>query len=262
MSLKLLPVPDRRGAGGVRVPFFGACVGPTQKAAMPAAAGRAGGDRAPSFADQMHGDFPVVGRAPMLEEINTLPGSQRESAIPDRNGAVHAGQGGADVRGHVVGAFVCVTVSPGPLRRQAVEERLEIGANVRRRVLLNEQSGRGVPAEQGQEPGSHVVRSQPIEDIAGNLDEPAPGGSNWEDGDKLTHIGFRLLEGHAAGSGSVTSGVPRLTNVVQRSSSSYRRCLRISATIRIGDERNAPIGPQSQVQKASDSRTARALSSK
>jgi hypothetical protein len=162
MSLKLLPVPDRRGAAGVRTPLSGACVGPTQTAATPAD-----------------------------EEINSLPGSKCESAIPDWNGEVHACQGGADVRGHVVGAFICVTVSPGLLRRQAVEERLEIGANLRRRVLLNEQSGRGVPAEQSQEPGSHVVGPQPIEDLARNLDEPAPGGRNWKDRDELTHVGFR-----------------------------------------------------------------------
>jgi hypothetical protein len=47
-----------------------------------------------------------------------------------------------------------------------------------------------------------------------------------------------------------------------RSSSTYRRCFRMSATIKIGDDRNAPIGPQSQVQNASESRTASALSSR
>ena len=44
-------------------------------------------------------------------------------------------------------------------------------------------------------------------------------------------------------------------------SQSRVRCLRISATIRIGDDRKAPIGPHSQAQKASDSSTARLLSS-
>jgi hypothetical protein len=111
MSLKLLPVPDRGGAAGVRTPLSRACVGPTQTAATPGDEGRPGGNREPSFADQMHGDFPAVGRPPVLEEINSLPGSQCESVIPDWNGEVRACQGGADVRGHVVGAFICVTVS-------------------------------------------------------------------------------------------------------------------------------------------------------
>jgi hypothetical protein len=100
----------------------------------------------------MHGDFPRVGCPPMLEKIDSLPGSQSEAAVPDRNGQLQAGQRGAEVGGHVVGAFICVAVSPRLLWRQAVEERLEIDANLSGRVLLNEQAGRGVPADKVRSP--------------------------------------------------------------------------------------------------------------
>jgi hypothetical protein len=147
--------------------------------------------RPPSFADQMHGDFPRVGRPPMLEKIDSLPGSQSEPAVPDRNGQLQPGQRGADVGGHVVAAFVCVAVSPRLLGRQAGEERLEIEANLSGRVLLNEQTGRGVPAEQGQEPGPHAVGPQPVDDLGRNLDQPAARGRNSKDVDELTHADFR-----------------------------------------------------------------------
>jgi hypothetical protein len=45
-----------------------------------------------------------------------------------------------DMGGHVVIAFVCVPIAPRLLRRNAFKECLQIGANVPRRILLNEQS--------------------------------------------------------------------------------------------------------------------------
>jgi hypothetical protein len=120
----------------------------------------------------MQGDLPATRRAPMLEQINPLPGPQGELALQDWNCELHAGQRRADVRRHVIGAFIHVPISPRLLRRQAVEKRLQIGANVRRGVLLNELSGGGVPAKQGQEPRLHLMRLEPISDIARNLDEP------------------------------------------------------------------------------------------
>src|SRR5271166_6373275 len=49
--------------------------------------------------------------------------------------------------------------------------------------------------------------------------------------------------------------------LIQCSSSTYRRSFRISATIKMGDERTAPIGPHSHVQNAKERSTASALSS-
>ena len=127
----------------------------------------------------------------MLEQINALPGPQGELALHDRNRELHAGQRRADVGRHVVGAFVCVPISPRLLRRQAVEKRLEIGANIRRGVLLNEQSGRRVPTKQGEKAGLQPVRLEPIQDIARNLDKPAVTSRNNNNINKLTHLNAR-----------------------------------------------------------------------
>jgi hypothetical protein len=93
----------------------------------------------------------------MFEKIDSLPRSQSESALNDGNRELRAGERGADMGRHVVGAFVLVPIAPRLLGRQAFEKRLEISANVRGGVLLNEQSSGGMPAKQGQEPGLQPV---------------------------------------------------------------------------------------------------------
>jgi hypothetical protein len=87
----------------------------------------------------MQGDFSLVRRAAMLKEINTLPGPQRELALQDRNSKLHAGEGGADVSRHIIGAFVRVPIL-AVLWRYVIEKRLEVSAHVPRGVLLYEQS--------------------------------------------------------------------------------------------------------------------------
>jgi hypothetical protein len=139
----------------------------------------------------------------MLEQINPLPGPQGKPALQDWNCELHAGQRRADMCRHVVGAFVRVPISPRLLRRQAVEKCLKIGANVRRGVLLNEQSGRGVPAKQGQEPGLHLMRLQPIQDIARNLDEPPATGRNRKNIDELAHFKVRCCGARNIGNTSL-----------------------------------------------------------
>jgi hypothetical protein len=81
----------------------------------------------------------------MLERVVALPNSQGQLPLDDRNRQFHAGPCGY-VRA-CRRAFVDVPISAGVLRRQAIEKRLEISANVLRGVLLDEQSGRGMPAK-------------------------------------------------------------------------------------------------------------------
>jgi hypothetical protein len=152
----------------------------------------------------MQRDLPTTWDAPMLEQINPLPGPQGELALHDRNRKLHASQRRADVGRHVVWAFVCMPISPRLLRRQAVEKCLEIGANIRRGVLLNEQSGRGVATKQGQEPGLQPARPEPIQDIARNLDEPSATGRNQKNIDELAHLNARCCRGtRSTGNSSV-----------------------------------------------------------
>jgi len=97
--------------------------------------------------NKMQGNLSPMRRTPMLEQVNTLPTSQGELPLYDRNRQLHPDEGRADVCGHVVGALVGVPISASVLRRQAVKKCLEIGANIPRGILLYEQSGRGVPAK-------------------------------------------------------------------------------------------------------------------
>jgi hypothetical protein len=71
----------------------------------------------------MQGNLSPMRRAPMLEEVNPLPSTQGEPPFYDRNRQLHADEGGADMRRHVVGAFVVVPISAGVFRRQAIEKK-------------------------------------------------------------------------------------------------------------------------------------------
>ena len=120
----------------------------------------------------MQRDLSLMGRTPVLEQINTLPSSQSEAALQDRNRKLYAGQDRTDVGGHVIRAFVRVPIFAF-LRRHTVEKCLEIGANVPRGVFLYDQSGRSMLAKQGQKPGLDRMRLEPIQDFAGDFDEAA-----------------------------------------------------------------------------------------
>ena len=121
----------------------------------------------------MQGDLSLMRRTPVLEQINPLPSPQSELALQDRNRELHAGQDRTDVGGHVIGAFVRVPIVT-ILRRHAVEKCLKIGPNVPRGVFLYDQSGRGMPAKQGQKPGLDAMWLEPIQDFAVISTSPRP----------------------------------------------------------------------------------------
>ena len=56
----------------------------------------------------------------VFPEIHALPGAEGESALGDRDGEVHGGEGGAHMGGHIVGAFVIM-----------LKHRIAVGADAR-----------------------------------------------------------------------------------------------------------------------------------
>ena len=46
----------------------------------------------------------------MFPKVDSLPGSEREASVSNRNVYRRLGQNTADVRGHIVGAFATVTI--------------------------------------------------------------------------------------------------------------------------------------------------------
>src|SRR5271166_6977721 len=126
-------------------------------------------------------------RAPMLEEINPLPRSERETAVDQRDRQVGRRQRRPDVRRHIIGAFIVMGVAMRVLRRDAFEKRLEIRADLRRGVLLNEKGGRRVPAEQGDQSCFQLVPPDPVGEGPCHLDQAAAIGSDREDAGELAH---------------------------------------------------------------------------
>ena len=82
----------------------------------------------------MRGDLAPMRRAPVLKQIDALPGSETQPALDQRNRQIDAGQSRADMGRHVVGTLVIVGVARRVFRRDAVEKSLEVRANLRRRV--------------------------------------------------------------------------------------------------------------------------------
>ena len=62
-----------------------------------------------------------MGTAAVLEKEDPLPGPERKPAIDHRDRDLHAGEGGPDVRGHVVRPFIVVTIARRVLGRGGLE---------------------------------------------------------------------------------------------------------------------------------------------
>ena len=83
----------------------------------------------------------------MFEDIDSLPGSQREIAIVNWNGQADICQHGADVRGGIVGTFKIMGVPTVPFGDEAFHERLQIRAGGGVPVLADNQRSAGMLKE-------------------------------------------------------------------------------------------------------------------
>jgi hypothetical protein len=125
--------------------------------------------------------------AAMLEQVNALPGAERRLAVHDRNRQLNLRQRRAQMRRHVVGAFVIVLITSLLFRRQLLEECFQIGAHFPGRILLNEQRRRGVLAENGEQPSGDILRAHPATNLARDLHQTATSGANVENVSGLAH---------------------------------------------------------------------------
>src|SRR5580658_6820579 len=99
------------------------------------------------LAEHVQHDAALVGPAAMLEQIDRLPSTEAEPPVYDGNGQMDLSEGGAQVRGHVVRAFVVVLVERRILGDETLEECLNVQAHRGRGVLLDEQRRARVGAE-------------------------------------------------------------------------------------------------------------------
>src|SRR5688572_8728832 len=92
-----------------------------QSSMIPAESKRLG-----SVAEQVQCQSATVRAAAVLEQIDALPGAEREAAADQGDGELDLGQRGAEVGGHVVGPLVVMGVGVRILGRDAGEIGLEV----------------------------------------------------------------------------------------------------------------------------------------
>ena len=81
-------------------------------------------------ADKLKNDLAAVRPAPVLDQINSLPCAQRQSAAGDRHMQRHAIEHRLHMGRHVVGPFDIM--NPGRIfRRKPIERSDEIGLHIR-----------------------------------------------------------------------------------------------------------------------------------
>ena len=85
----------------------------------------------------------------MLDEVDRLPGAERQPRVQHRNLKRHRGQHRADMRGHVVRAFGVVDPA-AVLGRQPIQRGGEIDPHRRIGIFLNRQRRRRVAAEEAE----------------------------------------------------------------------------------------------------------------
>jgi hypothetical protein len=86
----------------------------------------------------MNVDRAAVRMVAVFPEVNALPGSESEAGILERDREIDAGEGGADVGGHVIGSFGGVDKEAVAVRNDFGHECFEIAANVGVGVFLDE----------------------------------------------------------------------------------------------------------------------------
>ena len=125
--------------------------------------------------------------AAVLPQEDALPGTQSEAPLEDRNGEGRGGQGGLDVRGHVVRPFFGVGVESVAFGNQPIEPVLEVGGGFRSRVLLDGQAGRGMTDEQCCKTFLDTGSRDRLGDFAGDFEQALSGRL---DGEAFDHAGI------------------------------------------------------------------------
>ena len=96
------------------------------------------------FTDNRDTNLPPMGSAPMLEEKNSLPGTELHFSIDNRHGLARARQHHANVRGAVIGPLGRVHEVIGIFRHEPLEKFLEIFSRCRIGIFHHNETATGV----------------------------------------------------------------------------------------------------------------------
>src|SRR5437867_5929897 len=130
-------------------------------------------------------------RAPMFEYVNALPSSKRQPPIDEWNRNLGLRKRSANMRGHVVCSLRIVPIERLIIRRQARQERVEIRQHIRVGVLLDQQRGRGMANEEGEQPGGQPLPFCPSPHLVGRFMKSATGGALLDLDRRLPHLGYQ-----------------------------------------------------------------------
>lgn len=117
----------------------------------------------------MNHHLTTVREIAVLPQIETLPGSQNEATVGDRNLLGGARDRRADMGGHIVGAFRVVDIAAAVLGDKLGEEIIQVAQHIGVGVFLDDQTGRGVAHEYGAKPGFDLGLGNDRLDLLGNV---------------------------------------------------------------------------------------------
>src|ERR1700757_5256553 len=141
----------------------------------------------------MQHDTAAMRGSAVLEQVDSLPGSQRHSAADYRNRKVRLGERGPDMSGHVVGALSDVLVIWIVFGNQALEKIGEVADHVGIGVFLNGERRGGVLHENRQQTGLRARGSQPGGDFAGERMQTLAARPDFKRMSELIHSTVTLL---------------------------------------------------------------------
>lgn len=103
----------------------------------------------------------------MFIQINTLPGTQREAPLADRQGQAAARDNTADVGGHVIISFRGVGEIPVAINNRLPHPGLQVPVYGRICIFAEDQGGTGVMDEKIAQSGAHSGRVPDLMQVPG-----------------------------------------------------------------------------------------------
>src|SRR5829696_7469793 len=122
----------------------------------------------------MHHYFAAVLAAAVLEEIDALPCPECQACIGNRYAERALGEGGSDMRRHVVWSFVSMDDPRAAFRNDPPEKFHKVALHLFIGILLYEERRRSVPAEQREQARPHTAHFDESFGFGGEFIEPLP----------------------------------------------------------------------------------------
>lgn len=117
----------------------------------------------------MYQDMSAAAPPPVLPEENALPGTEPQMAPNDGDRNARRSERRLDVRRHVIGTFRGMRKERVVFLHETIEPVLQIATGGGVRILLNNETRRGVLHHHGAEPVAHTGLSHRGLDLVGDL---------------------------------------------------------------------------------------------